>query len=141
MSPTNPTKGMAFKDRYTHSSEVLSKSMEWENENLYPINMKLKELSNEITKDYTPPLHKLKTQANSHEYGKDYVNRIDRLIVSFTSLAHAAKQVLNEDKDSKKLLGLSQVIDKWMLEAFNSMKSGKVESEILLEMSQELVQM
>jgi len=111
--------------------------MEWENENLYPINIKLKELSNEITKDFTPPLHKLKTQANLHDHGTDYVNRINRLIISFTSLAHAAKQVLNEDKESKKLLGISQVLDKWMLEAFNSMKSGKVESgqEMLLEMS------
>mgnify|MGYP001128228831 CR=1 FL=1 len=29
---------------------------------------------------------------------------------------------MNEDRDSKKLLGLSQVLDKWMLEAFTNMK-------------------
>ena len=63
MSPTRILSGaeLKMKEIYTNSNEVLSKSMEWENENLYPINLKLKELSNEITKDHTTALHKAKT--------------------------------------------------------------------------------
>jgi hypothetical protein len=100
--------------------------MEWENENLLPINLKLKELSNEITRDHTTTLHRAKTQAIKHHDANvitnRYVSRIEKLLMSYTSLSHAAKQVMNEDKDSKKLLGLSQVLDKWMLEAFTNIK-------------------
>jgi hypothetical protein len=97
MSPTKILSGaeLKMKERYTNSNEVLSKSMEWENENLYPINLKLKELSNEITKDHTTALHKAKTQAIKYSDNsvitKRYVGRLDKILMSYTSLAHASK--------------------------------------------------
>jgi hypothetical protein len=33
--------------------------------------------------------------------------RIDKVNLNYTSLANAAKQIMNEDFDSKKLLGIS----------------------------------
>jgi len=41
--------------------------------------------------------------------------------MNYTALAHAAKSVMNENIDAKKLLGLSQVIEKWISETFSRM--------------------
>ena len=47
---------------------------------------------------------------------------IEKVILSYTSLAHASKQIMNEENDAKKLLGISQVVEKWMVETYQSLK-------------------
>ena len=47
---------------------------------------------------------------------------IEKVILSYTSLAHASKQIMNEENDAKKLLGISQVVEKWMVETYQSLQ-------------------
>jgi hypothetical protein len=41
-------------------------------------------------------------------------------------MAHAAKQVMIEDHNAKKLLGLSQVIEKWITQTLNDMNNKSI---------------
>lgn len=45
---------------------------------------------------------------------------MNKIILRFTALAHAAKTVAAEDIQSNKLLSLSQVVEKWMIEELQS---------------------
>ena len=46
--------------------------------------------------------------------------------MSYTTMAHAAKQVMIEDHNAKKLLGLSQVIEKWITQTLNDMNNKSI---------------
>jgi hypothetical protein len=44
--------------------------------------------------------------------------------MDYTTMAHAAKQVLNENTNAKKLLGLSEIVEKWIQNTFKQMNVG-----------------
>ena len=48
-----------------------------------------------------------------------------KIILRYTSLANAAKAIEREESDSAKLLGLGQVLEKWIIEAYQQLQSAK----------------
>ena len=86
---------------------MIQRSPDCKNEDIKKLNSRLLELSNQFIKK-TTPLYKFK---------KHYPGQIDRIILSYTTLGHAAKQIMAENHNAKKLLDISMVIEKWLIES------------------------
>jgi hypothetical protein len=72
------------------------------------INKNLAELNEAISTE-TKAIYQLKRKGAAPD--------INQIILRYTSIAKAVEIVSSEEYDSAKLLGLSQVLDKWVVEA------------------------